>query len=131
MAALTKVKKQEKREIELVTIPATAVLTDNSSASKENDSPNLVPVERAVKTLLGNVRLSKLKPRNLSNMAVQYQSLFEDYDGPAINIKLESENVEIECNPYRYIFAFSDTAAKIVFAGKFLFDFCRSTGNDR
>ena len=104
-----------------MTIPATAVLTDNSSASKENDSPNLVPVERAVKTLLGNVRLSKLKPRNLSNMAVQYQSLFEDYDGPAINIKLESENVEIECNPYRYIqiFAFSDTAAKIVVAGKF------------
>ena len=99
---MTKVKKQEKREIELVTIPATAVLTDNASASKENDSPNLVPVERAVKTLLGNVRLSKLKPRNLSNMAVQYQSLFEDYDGPAINIKLESENVEIECNPYRY-----------------------------
>ena len=79
------------------------MLTANSSASKENDSPNLVPVERAVKTLLGNVRLSKLKPRNLSNMAVQYQSLFEDYDGPAINIKLESENVEIECNPYRYI----------------------------
>ena len=105
-----------------MTIPATAALTDNSSASKENDSPNLVPVERAVKTLLGNVRLSKLKPRNLSNMAVQYQSLFEDYDGPAINIKLESENVEIECNPYRYIhiiFAFSDTAAKVVITGKF------------
>ena len=84
-----------------MTVPATAVLADNSSASKENDSPNLVPVEKAVKTLLGNIRLSKLKPRNLSNMAVQYQSLFEDYDGPAINIKLESENVEIECNPYR------------------------------
>ena len=51
-----------------------------AETEKENDSPNLVPVEKAVKTLLGNVRLSKLKPRDLNQMAVQYQSLFEDYD---------------------------------------------------
>lgn len=83
--------------------PAVQESKDKVTAeTKENDSPNLVPVDKALKNMLGNNRLSKLKPRDLNLMAVQYQSLFEDYDGPAINIKLESESVEIECNPYSY-----------------------------
>ena len=61
--------------------PAVQESKDKVTAeTKENDSPNLVPVDKALKNMLGNNRLSKLKPRDLNLMAVQYQSLFEDYD---------------------------------------------------
>merc|ERR1711981_1269616 len=62
----------------------------------------MVAVEPKVKLLLGRPLLNKLKPKELKLMGRQYQGLFDEYDGPPMNIKLESEPLEVECNPFNF-----------------------------
>ena len=44
------------------------------------DDMNLITVEPKVKLLLGRPLLNKLKPKELKQMARQYQGLFDEYD---------------------------------------------------
>lgn len=70
--------------------------------SNATDDLFMVLVEPKVKQLLGRPLLNKLKPKELKLMGRQYHTLFDEYDGPPMNIKLESEPLEVECNPFNF-----------------------------